>query len=391
MIRSWRLIRSLVKLKWRFRPPSQRNVLLYFKTGADVIAPYFKPDEFQILDLRESEVNIAIALKCLFQRDLSAKNYAQQFIRAAQPKLVLTFIDNFEPFFLLKHEFPNIQTLLIQNGVRSSRGDLFGSLGAKHPTEKYEVDNMFVFGPVVGAKYLEHISGNLIAHGSFKNNLIPKSVALKNTVAYISTYRPNLNLEFVVPESKPDKPIRYGEIISRRACVISWLAKYCQANNQLLAIIGKDENPQREEHYYRSLLANFQFDFVAKKYSSTSYQAIDNSEIVVFTSSTLGYESLARGKKTAAIMLDAQIVGDEALKFGWPAKLADEGSFWTHQLDEKRLCEILDFLRTVKDEDWNQIRSQLINDVISFDPGNSKFSAVVESLRQSWRQQQPNN
>ena len=391
MIRSWRLIRSLVKLKWRFRPPPRRNVLLYFKTGADVIAPYFEPDEFQILDLRESEVNIAIALKCLWQRDLSAKNYARQFIRAAQPKLILTFIDNFQPFFLLKHEFPGIQTLLIQNGIRSNRGDLFGLLEAKHPTVKYEVDNMFVFGSVVGAKYLEHISGNLIVHGSFKNNLIPKSTALKNTVAYISTYRPNQNLDFIVPESKPDKPIRYGEIISRRANVISWLAKYCGENNQHLTIIGKDENPQREELYYRSLLANFQFDFIAKKSSSTSYQAIDNSEIVVFTSSTLGYESLARGNKTAAIMLDAQVFDAEALRFGWPAKFYDEGSFWTHQLNEKRLYEILDFLRTVKDEDWNQIRSQTIKDVMSFDPGNSKFSAVVKSLRQSWRQQQSNN
>ncbi len=391
MIRPWRLIRSLVKLKWRFRPPSRRNVLLYFKTGADVIAPYFEPDEFQILDLRESEVNIPIALKCLYQRDLSAKNYARQFIRAAQPNLIVTFIDNFQPFFLLKHEFPGTQTLLIQNGIRSNRGDLFGLFAAKHSTEKYAVDNIFVFGPIVGAKYLEHISGNLIVHGSFKNNLIPKSAALKNTVAYISTYRPNQNLEFIVPESKPDKPIRYGEIISRRANVISWLAKYCQENNQHLTIIGKDKNSQREEFYYRSLLANFQFDFVAKKSSSTSYHAIDRSEIVVFTSSTLGYESLARGNKTAAIMLDAQIIGAEALKFGWPAKLADEGSFWTHQSNEERLYEILDFLRTVKDEDWNQIRLQTIEDVISFDPGNSKFSAVVESLRQSWRQQQSNN
>ena len=391
MIRLWRLIRSLVKLKWRFRPPSRRNVLLYFKTGADVIAPYFEPHEFQILDLRESEVNIAIALKCLYQRDLSAKNYARQFIQAARPKLIITFIDNFQPFFLLKHEFPGTQTLLIQNGIRSNRGDLFDLLASTHSAEKYEVDNMFVFGSEVGAKYLEHISGKLIVHGSFKNNLIPKSAYRKNTVAYISTYRPNQNLEFIVPGSEPNKPIRYGEIISRRANVISWLTKYCQKNSLYLTIIGKDEDPQREEHYYRLLLANSQFDFVAKKSSATSYQAIDKSEIVVFTSSTLGYESLARGNKTAVIMLDAQIIDDDSLKFGWPVKLADEGIFWTHQLNEERLYEILDFLRIVKDEDWNQIRSQTIKDVISFDPGNSKFSAVVESLRQSWRRQQSNN
>ncbi|MGA1413365.1 MAG: hypothetical protein ACO32F_08030, partial [Ilumatobacteraceae bacterium] len=72
MIRFWRLLKSLARLKWRFQQPKQRDVLLYFKTGADVISPYFAPNEFQVLDLRESEVNIAIAIRCLLTRDLSS-------------------------------------------------------------------------------------------------------------------------------------------------------------------------------------------------------------------------------------------------------------------------------------------------------------------------------
>ncbi|MFM8852130.1 MAG: hypothetical protein ACKOGL_02895, partial [Acidimicrobiaceae bacterium] len=104
--------------------------------------------------------------------------------------------------------------------------------------------------------------------------------------------------------------------------------------NQLqLKIVGKDENPQREEIYYKSLLQNYKFEFAAREITSSSYEAIDKSEIVVFTSSTLGYESLARGKRTAALMLDAEIIGAEALRFGWPAELQDDGPFWTHQLN----------------------------------------------------------
>ena len=81
MIRVWRLLKSLTRLKWRFKQPTQRNVLLFFKTGSEVIAPYFEPNEFQVLDLRESEVNIAIAIRCLLTRNLSAENYARQFIK----------------------------------------------------------------------------------------------------------------------------------------------------------------------------------------------------------------------------------------------------------------------------------------------------------------------
>lgn len=391
MVRVLRLLKSLIKLTWRLTPPPQRDVLLYFKTGADVIAPYFSPREFQVLDLRESEVNLAVAIRCILTRDLSAHNYAQQFIRMAKPKLILTFIDNFPSFYLLKNEFPEIQIWLIQNGVRSDHGDLFGLMKASPRKQSSRVDKMFVFGSAVGEKYLEFISGEVVVHGSFKNNRVPLTRPKKASVAYISTYRPNQKRTFVVPESRPEAPVTYQQIIKRREKAIVGLAKYCVETQLELTIIGKHESPEHEEAYYRSLLKNYDFEFVARKVSTSSYLALDQSEIIVFTSSTLGYESLARGKKTAALMLDAEIIGAEALKFGWPAKLPDEGPFWTHQLSEQRLREIMDFLRNVEDHDWDQIRTQAIKNLIVFDPGNAQFLTAINSLRQSWQEPQPNN
>ncbi|MGA1145175.1 MAG: LA_1612 family putative O-antigen biosynthesis protein, partial [Ilumatobacteraceae bacterium] len=322
---------------------------------------------------------------------LSAENYARQFIKVAKPKLIVTFIDNFPPYYLLKNEFPNIEVWLIQNGIRSYRGDLFGLLDATSSNRTNQVDKMFVFGAAIGKKYLEYISGETVDHGSFKNNLVSISPPKKNTVAYISTYRPGQKRSFVVPESQPEQPITYEQIVTRRETVILWLAEYCKENQLQLKIVGKDENPKREESYYRSLLQNCKFEFVAREMISSSYEAIDSSEIVVFTSSTLGYESLARGKRTAALMLDAEIIGAEALKFGWPAKLQDDGPFWTHQLNEVRLDEIMDFLREVDDAEWDKIRTQTIKDVIVFDPDNSKFRESVDQIRQSWQLQQSNN
>jgi len=391
MIRFWRLLKSLTRLKWRFQQPKQRDVLLFFKTGAEVISPYFKPNEFQVLDLRESEVNIPIAIRCLLTGNLSAENYARQFIKVAKPKLILTFIDNFPPYYLLKNKFPRIKVWLIQNGVRSDRGDLFGLLKATSSSHTNQVDKMFVFGAAIGKKYLEYISGETVVHGSFKNNLVSILPPKKNSVAYISTYRPGQKRSFVVPESRPELPITYEQIVTQRERVILWLAKYCAENNLELTIVGKDENHQREKNYYRSLLKNYEFAFVARRQASSSYEAIDRSEFVVFTSSTLGYESLARGKRTAALMLDAETIGAEALKFGWPAKLQDDGPFWTHQLNEVRLDEIMDFLREVDDAEWDEIRKQTIKDVIVFDPDNSKFRESVDQIRQSWQLQQSNN
>jgi hypothetical protein len=51
----------------------------------------------------------------------------------------------------------------------------------------------------------------------------------------------------------------------------------------------------------------------------------------------------------------------------------------------------MDFLRTAKDHEWNQIRTEAIKDVIYFDPGNSQFLTAIESMRHSWQQRQSNN
>jgi len=368
-------------------PPRSGDVLLYLKTGQEVIAPYFEAEEFRVLDLRESEVNIFIALKCLAQRDLSAENYAHNYIRAVDPKLIVTFIDNFPPIYRLKDEFPKITVWLIQNGHRSNRGDLFGLLSREKDGQANKVDVMFVFGKAVGEMYRRFVSGELVFLGSLKNNMAKNSNRHDGSIAYISTYRPNQARDFVVPESEPGRPVTYETIIRRREQAILWIAEYCKMHNRKLIIVGKDESSNLEQAYYRQLLHSFAFEFVGKSSSSSSYEVIDKSEIVVFTSSTLGYESLARGKKTAALMLDAEATGAAALRFGWPKELPSDGAFWTNNLDKNRFIEILDYLRTVTDEEWRDTCAATMHDIIEFNPDNTRFVEKVLELRKSGRLQ----
>ena len=378
------LVKSLGKLRWKILPPKHANVLLYFVTGADVIKPYFAKNELRILDLREKEVNIFVALLCLIDRDLSAQNYAIRYISIVKPKLVLTFIDNFPPFFQLKNRFPDIQTMLIQNGIRSERGDLFGRLLESLKLKDNHVDQMFVFGKAIGQIYSKYISGEIVPIGSFKNNLIPKTDHKSESIAYISTYRPEISKDFVVPDSSPGHPVTYQQITARREKTIIFIADYCKKHQKQFVIVGKDEDFNAENLYYQNLLRNYSWKLEPRLTSMNSYEVLNQSEIVVFTSSTLGYESLARGKKTAAFLIDAKLLDARALKFGWPAVVADDGEFWTHQLDEKRFTEILDYLTSVSQSDWERICSETMNDIITYDENNSQFVALIQSLRADW-------
>lgn len=384
MSRSWRLLKSLTKLKLRLLPPRRTDVLLYFATGADVVGPYFSEDEFQVLDLREHEVNVFVALLCLVDRNLGAENYALRYIGWVKPKLVLTFIDNFPAFYRVKIYFPKITTILLQNGIRSERGDLFGALLEQLQSDENRVDFMFVFGSAIGSMYNKYIEGKVITIGSFKNNTVSISKTCGKSIAYISTFRPSLSESFVMPESMPNKPVTYEEILRRREKVLTFLAQYCTKHKIQLIIIGKDENPDQEKAYYAKLLKTSSWEFSPRLTATSSYEAVDKSEIAVFTSSSLGYEALARGKKTAAFMLDAQKLDSSALKFGWPVELPDDGPFWTHQLNEQRFEEILDYLRNVSSQDWESVRTSTILDIINFDAGNSQFVATIKTLRAGW-------
>lgn len=384
MRRLWRLLRSLTRLRWRILPPRHKPVLLYFVTGADVIAPYFTSDEFQVLDLRESEVNLWVALRCLLDRDLSAQNYALIYIKIVKPKLVITFIDNFPAFFQVKNHFPEITTVLIQNGVRVDPRDLFETASEASGSNKNCVDKMFVFGSAIGAIYAKYTDGEILPIGSFKNNLVPSTKSKTRTVAYISTYRSGLARTTVIPDSLPGFPIQYGEIVDRREQTIIFLANFCKKNDLGLVIIGKDEEFEGEKNYYRGLLKDFSWTISQRQTSTINYEVLDESEFAVFTSSTLGYESLARGKKTAAFLIDAEIIDSPSIKFGWPVSLSDEGKFWTNRLDEKRFTEILDYLVNASSDDWEKVRSETMREIINYDPGNSQFVAMVQAMRASW-------
>ena len=381
----WRLLKSLTRLRWRLLPPRHKPVLLYFVTGADVIAPYFTPDEFQVLDLREHEVNLWVAMRCLLDRNLSAQNYALTYIKIVKPKLVVTFIDNFPAFFQVKNHFPNVTTVLIQNGVRVDPRDLFETAPDAPGSSKNSVDKMFVFGSAIGETYGKYTQGQIVPIGSFKNNLVPITNSSKRTIAYISTYRSGLPRHTVIPDSLPGFPIQYGEIIDRREQAIIFLANFCQKNNLGLVIIGKDENFEGEKLYYAKLLKDCSWTIAQRQTATINYAVLDESEIVVFTSSTLGYESLARGKKTAAFLIDAEIIDAPSIKFGWPVSLPDDGKFWTNRLDENRFEEILNYLLAASSDDWEKVRSETMREIINYDPGNSRFVALIQSLRLSWQ------
>ena len=102
--------------------------------------------------------------------------------------------------------------------------------------------------------------------------------------------------------------------------------------------------------------------------------------MVTFIDSSLGYESIARGNKTAAFCCRGPFWQTDQLRFGWPAKLDHTGPFWTNKVCENEFLRIMNFVATVDDARWQYERGQMVPDVIDYDPGNKRLKTELNFL-----------
>ena len=364
---------------WQF--PSKCDVLIYDASGIEVLLPYLNKCCVNIFPTRGESFNIpCLLLAALTPAFWSGKiftAYSRVFIQASSPVLIVTFIDNNCAFYEISNHFPHTKTLFLQNGFRVFSGDVFDSISFN---KKYHVDYMLVFGPAIGNLYSKYISGLVLPVGSLKNNYFQKSCSVnKNRVLFISQFRrkPDNNVFY----TDSNGPVYWSDFYKAEREVIPFLENWCYQNSKTLQVCGVElDGDKVEEDFYKSLFIMNSSEYIPSAGIHSSYQLVDSAEIVVFIDSTLGYESLARGKKTASFCCRLYGLLPLFNAFGWPADLPNSGPFWTNDLDVAEFNRIMDFLDSVNDEEWVDIVLAHTTDLIIFNPGNTLLVDLLETI-----------
>ena len=256
------------------------------------------------------------------------------------------------------------------------------------PNKNYFVDYFFVFGDSIGEYYSKYIKGKKISVGSFVNNhLSDNHKCIENkklgkkveNVFFISSWRP---LHFKIDH--------YGNKISQSRfyyaykLIIKFLNDWCLENNKKLYItsssIKNSLNYHQEVDFYQSLINDGRFSLIPREGRYYSYELLNNEGIFTFTDSTLGYESLARGNKTAFFGVISYLLNLESFNYSWPLKLSDYGPFWCNKLDYAYFSKILEFLFEVNESEWLDIKKQYIDPVIQYDKKNKKFKEIIREI-----------
>jgi len=178
-----------------------------------------------------------------------------------------------------------------------------------------------------------------------------------------------------------NEAVSWKQFYSAEELLLPWLQQYCLRNRLELRIcVRSSDQAQEERDYFRSLLGNEACDLLESSNLYSGYEAVAAAGVVVFVDSTLGYEALARGKKTAAFALRGKSLRSVARNFGWPADLPDNGPFWTNYADEREFERVMDYITTVNDEEWEQTRRRYVPELIEYDPGNTRFLKLMREI-----------
>jgi surface carbohydrate biosynthesis protein len=366
-----------------FTSPQKCDILIFDKVGSDLFKPYLKNYRVEVLCIRAERVNIFCLMAAVFETSFwqgkLMKAYIYAYIKMTAPTLCITFIDNNPLFYEISTRFPRIKTLFVQNGIR----DTFSQwLDTSVKARLHTVDYMLVFNDYIANKYLQYIKGETVVIGSFKNNSIPiKRDKINNLILFIPTYVKKSPSSEVAYQHPYGPPIYWNDYFQSEIIVLKFLKNWCQNNNKTLCLAARSiEEDIEEKEFYEKILHGSSWVTLPMIDIYSTYRHCDSAQIVVSIDSTIGYESLARGNRTAIFSCRGIALKRDDRVFGWPAKLASRGSFWTNDQDVSHFQNIMDYLNVATEEDWNKDCQDYVHSVMRLNLDNPQFKSIVHEV-----------
>ena len=416
---------KILKADKFFLPPKKKLILLYDcfvlgETTINFLKPYIDEKDIQYLDIRFKQINLYVLFLTIIKYGIkhAVFNYASEFIRVCDPKLIINFTDADLRFYKLKKRFKKKIFISIQIGYRVLKADdLFSKLlKEKNSHNKYSCDYIICYGKKIGQKYEKLIDCKVIPAGSFKNNYLInisdiKLLKPKIKISFISQFR--LSKESQDGDLGKIEGLPKQDFYRSETLFLPRIQKKCNQLGVKLNIIGCTLHSNKEKIFFEKILNNNNFNHEElkishnnftlnnskkidlenynhlinftrdiKSCSAESYIKMLNSEIIFFVDSTLGYEALALGKKVASFntrpttFKNHKILGKGG--FGWPKDFgSNKGLFWTNIHEIEEADRIIDNVLSINDNDWKSELQEINPDVINYENDNSSFKKIL--------------
>tara|TARA_A100001011_G_scaffold400727_2_gene518022 strand:+ start:8241 stop:9362 length:1122 start_codon:yes stop_codon:yes gene_type:complete len=367
----FKIFEFLKTVKISFKIP-EKNFFLYYDYLERLNLNFLKNENVEKINFR-NEINFLIAILSLFTVFFWSGKfkfaYCYSYIKFVSPKITYTFTDNDTLFYKLKFFFPNCKFFSFQNGTRTISQDIF----AINKNEDLACDMVFTHNDHISKEYKKIINTKTMTFGSYLNNINPKIYSKKNNIIFISQFSEKKNFNFV---NYKGKKISWDDYYYPEKVIMSILDEFCFKNKISLNICARFNSNKYEKFFYKENVLKANMKFMDKLDYYNSYELIDQSKMVIFIDSTLGYESISRQNKTVALSVRSKLLNDHSFDFAWPIDIKKKGSFWTNDLDKKEILKLINENYFKNDEQWIECNKDIIKKVMHLEKSVSKINSL---------------
>jgi len=359
----------LIGAKWEFKK-IKKKIFLVIDGEYNPFPRYYSKKNFNILYRRGEQINGRVLLKCISDFNISAINYYRNFIKFAEPKLILTAFD-YHPIFYRLSKISGVKTLMLQKGKRTySDGIMNDTILMKDAKKKdFYVDYIFLYNKFTSDFYKKIIKGKYFNIGSFENNFNKiRFSSQKKEILFISNFKSDENKK-LLKNCENDDLVIYN--LHKLA-----LAKKIKFNILPKQLIGAKR--QEEFSFFKNLLKK-NFVFINKKVKTSPYKIANKFKYNFCTYSTLGVENLSKGGRTGFIFFKSKDNPTRYFRFGSLEKLPQQGYFWTtkEKFDLNELKRVFNFVIKSNEKTWKSKSKSVAKEILEFDYNNRIFRSIV--------------
>tara|TARA_Y100000768_G_C23960889_1_gene675287 strand:- start:109 stop:1302 length:1194 start_codon:yes stop_codon:yes gene_type:complete len=387
MLRIYNLILKLVKSEWTFRSLNNSDILIYDQVGSENIIPLInKKINYTILNTRFERLNFFIFfssilnfLRFKINNQNFYKNYLIEFIKASNPKIIMTFIDNDLLFYSLKKEFPKIYFICIQNGLSANKININDLQNLK------KIDHFFCFSEIFARFYKKNIAQKTHVIGSLKcNEHSKKNFKTKDRkkLIFISSYSNFKDYKFF------NKKIPHTKFYKPESILLPIIFSFCLENKINLSILLKTNKIEAEKNFYFTILkkqlnlSNHKYlKFYISKKKKLSYEIIKKFDLVTSIDSFLGLEAISLNIKSLFFPIRGMSFNNKTFTFGWPQKMKKNGFCWLNSISKKKVNNILKKNLNLTHKKWMiKVFENNFRKIIFYDYQNKKTKKLVNEI-----------
>ncbi len=370
-----KLFFSKIDITW----PKEADILIWGSPGFIRIFneknyKFMNFNKINFLTVWGESYNLRVLIKCALKFKFSFLDYTNEFIKITKPKVILSFLDNYKPFYLIKKN-KNQKKILIQNSVRSNECDEFKKNKAFY---KNKVDYVFAYNKNIKKSYNDLLHSKTFSVGSFLSNNLPIKKQKKiYDIVYISTFRDSDD-NFVINDK-----ITLKDYLNSERKLIKHISKFSREHKKKFHILCTNKKYQREKEikFFNNAIGVKNWKQIKRKSNDYrfTYKVVDKANVIIGIDTTVLYESFARGTKT--VFCDIRPSNkflDKTRYFGWPKKFKKEGPFWTSNNGYYSIKKIMQNILNTNESKWKKIKKRYADDLMSYDSGNKTFKKILK-------------